>query len=83
MAISQGQVTPSIMRNGELSMRPNTIDWIALVLSIIGLLNWGLMELFHVNLVVALFGPVSTLSLMVYVLVGLSGLWLIYSASRA
>lgn len=64
-------------------MRPNAIDWIALVLTIIGALNWGLVELFHVNLLVALFGPMSTLFLMVYILVGLAGLWLIYSATRA
>lgn len=76
-------MTPSIMQNGELAMRPNAIDWIALVLTIIGALNWGLVELFHVNLLVALFGPMSTLFLMVYILVGLAGLWLIYSATRA
>lgn len=64
-------------------MRPAAIDLIALFLTIIGALNWALVDLFHVNLVAALLGPMSTLSLMVYVLVGLAGLWLFYSATRA
>ena len=71
------------MQKGQLSMRPAAIDLIALFLTIIGALNWALVDLFHVNLVAALLGPMSTLSLMVYVLVGLAGLWLFYSATRA
>lgn len=64
-------------------MRPAAIDWIALFLAIFGALNWALVDLFHVNLVAALLGPMSALYLMVYVLFGLAGLWLFYSATRA
>ncbi|CCF84802.1 DUF378 domain-containing protein [Nitrolancea hollandica] len=64
-------------------MRLNVIDWIALVLTIIGALNWGLVGLAGVDLVASLFGPMSVLSRIIYVLVGLSGLWLIYLAYRA
>lgn len=64
-------------------MRPAAIDLIALFLTIIGALNWALVDLFHVNLVSALLGPMSALSLMVYVLICLAGLWLFYSATRA
>jgi uncharacterized membrane protein YuzA (DUF378 family) len=63
-------------------MRLNAIDWIALVLTIIGALNWGLVGLFDFNLVAALFGEMSVLSRIIYLLVGLSGLWLIYLAYR-
>ena len=44
----------------------------ALVLTIIGGLNWGLVGLFGFDVVAFLFGPMSMLSRIVYVLVGLS-----------
>ncbi|MFP3919530.1 DUF378 domain-containing protein [Lysinibacillus telephonicus] len=48
---------------------------IALVLAIIGAINWGLIGLFQFDLVAALFGGQdSILSRTVYSLVGLSGL---------
>ncbi|MGQ9675624.1 MAG: DUF378 domain-containing protein [Chloroflexota bacterium] len=63
-------------------MRLNVIDWIALVLVIIGSLNW-LLYAFGFNLVDAIFGaPPAFGSVIVYILVGLSGLWLIYLATR-
>ena len=64
-------------------MRLNAIDWLALVLTIIGALNWGLVGLAGVDLVAELFGQMSALSRIIYVLVGLAGLWLIYLAYRA
>ncbi len=51
------------------------IDKIALVLIIIGAINWGLIALFKFDLVATLFGEMSVLSRIVYGLVGLSGLW--------
>lgn len=51
------------------------IDKIALVLIIIGAINWGLIALFELDLVALLFGEMSILSRIVYGLVGLSGLW--------
>ncbi len=60
----------------------NAIDWIAMVLMIVGGLNWGLVGLFNFDLVAALFGTQSALSRIVYVLVGLSALYSIYSASK-
>ena len=51
------------------------IDKIALVLIIIGAINWGLIALFEFNLVAAPFGEMSVWSRIVYGLVGLSGLW--------
>lgn len=53
------------------------IDKIALVLVIVGALNWGLIALFKFDLVAALFGNMSVLSRIVYGLVGISGLWTI------
>lgn len=52
------------------------MDTIALILSIIGCLNWGLIGLFQFDLVAWLFGSQSALlSRIVYTLVGLAGLW--------
>ena len=53
------------------------INKIAYLLVIIGALNWGLIGLSEFDLVAFLFMPLSTLSRIVYSLVGLSGLWLI------
>ena len=47
----------------------------ALVLVIIGGLNWGLVGLFDYNLVDSLFGAGSALARTVYVLVGLAALY--------
>lgn len=51
------------------------IDKIALVLIIIGAINWGLIGLFKFDLVAAIFGNMTLLSRIVYSLVGVSGLW--------
>ncbi|MFR2571633.1 MAG: DUF378 domain-containing protein [Clostridia bacterium] len=51
------------------------IDKIALLLIIIGAINWGLIALFELDLVALLFGKMTVLSRIVYGLVGLSGLW--------
>ena len=60
-----------------------TLHPIALVLVIIGALNWGLVGLFQWDLVAALFGGTdSAFSRIVYSLVGLSGLLLIFTTFR-
>ena len=51
------------------------IDTIALVLIIIGAVNWGLIGLFNFNLVDTIFGTMSIISRIIYTLVGISGLW--------
>lgn len=53
------------------------IDKIALLLVIIGAINWGLVGIFKFNLVDAIFGSLSALSRIIYTLVGISGLWAI------
>lgn len=51
------------------------IDKIALVLMIIGAINWGLIGFFGFDLVATIFGEMSVISRIVYGLVGISGLW--------
>ena len=53
---------------------------IAIVLVIVGALNWGLWGLFGLDLVARVFGgSASSLSRLVYILVGLSGVWTLCS----
>ena len=54
-----------------------TLDYIALTVTIIGAVNWGLIGFFDWNLVAALFGSMSLLSRIVYALVGICGLYLL------
>ena len=51
------------------------IDKIALILIMIGAINWGLIGIFNFNLVAAIFGDMTLISRIVYGLVGISGLW--------
>ena len=54
------------------------MDMIALILSVIGCINWGLVGLFRFDLVAWLFGGSGSLiSRILYTLVGLAGLWCI------
>ena len=53
------------------------IDKVALALVIIGAINWGLIGLFRLDLVAAIFGEMTLMSRIVYSLVGISGLWTI------
>ena len=62
--------------------RLNALDWVAMLLLMIGGLNWGLVGLFNVDIVAALFGTQSSLSRIVYVVVGLSALYSIYTSSK-
>ena len=50
---------------------------ICLWLTVIGGLNWGLVGLFDFNLVSLIFGQMSLLSRIVYIVVGLSAVWII------
>lgn len=54
------------------------MDTIALILSIIGSLNWGLVGIFQFDLVAWLFGGQSgAFSRIIYTLIGLAGIWCI------
>ena len=54
------------------------MDTIALILSIIGCINWGLVGIFQFDLVSWLFGGANALlSRLVYTIIALAGLWCI------
>ena len=53
----------------------NTLDWVALVLVLVGGLNWGLIAALDLNLVALLFEDGTVLARVVYGLVGLSTIY--------
>lgn len=58
------------------------VAWACMILVIIGALNWALVGLFQWNLVAALFGPMSAITRIIYVIVGAAGLYLIFLSTR-
>lgn len=52
------------------------LDLVALILVVVGGLNWGLVGLLNTNFVTALLGEGSGLSTIVYLLVGLSAVYI-------
>jgi hypothetical protein len=55
----------------------NTVDWICMILIVIGGLNWLLWGAFGFNLVAAIFGTLSVISRIVYILVGLAAIYVV------
>lgn len=55
---------------------------IALIITIIGAINWGLIGLFDFNLVTFLFGVGSIITRIVYILVGICGIYLLTFFSK-
>ena len=60
----------------------NTLDWITLILLVIVGLNWGLIGILDLDLVAVIFGEMSILSRIIYLLVGLSGLYVLLTLGR-
>ncbi len=53
------------------------LDYILLTLIIVGAINWGLIGFLQFDLIRVLFGNMSTLSRIIYGLVGIGGLYAI------
>ena len=67
-----------VLREKEKEPETMIMDRIALILTIVGGLNWGCVGLFRFDLVAYLFGgQTATVSRVVYTLVGLSAIWCI------
>ena len=60
----------------------NIIDWIAILLLIVGGLNWGLMGILELNLISKFFGEMSNITRIIYILVGLSSLYLLLTIGK-
>jgi len=60
----------------------SALDYLAMALLIVGGLNWGMVGLFNVDMVATLFGPGSSLTRIVYVLVGIAALYSFYTTAK-
>lgn len=58
------------------------LDWLFLILLIVGGLNWGLVAAFKFDLVAALLGDMTLLARIVYGLVGLSAIYVLASLGK-
>lgn len=58
------------------------LNWIALILLIVGGLNWGLVGLFQLNLVSAIFGSAVWLERLIYILVGVAAVYVLITSPR-
>ena len=58
------------------------LDWVSLVLVIIGGLNWALVGLLNFDLVATILGDMSVLSRVVYVVVGLAAVYVLVSLGK-
>ncbi len=62
--------------------KKNILDWIAFVLVIVGGLNWGLVGILQWDLVAKIFGTIPMVQKVIYILVGLSALYMIYLETK-
>lgn len=51
------------------------LDIISLILVVIGAVNWGLIGLFNFDLVAILFGNMTMVTRIIYIIIGVCGLW--------
>ncbi len=58
----------------------SALYWIALILTVIGGLVWGIVGLINLNVIEAVFGAGSIVTRVIYVIVGLAALYLIAAA---
>jgi uncharacterized membrane protein YuzA (DUF378 family) len=70
----------ALVREGQPAM--SALDYIAMALLIIGGLNWAMVGLSDVDMVATLFGAGSPASRLVYVLIGISALYSIWTAMK-
>jgi uncharacterized membrane protein YuzA (DUF378 family) len=60
----------------------SALDWAAMILMIVGGINWGLVGAFDVDLVTSLFGVQTPLTRLVYVVVGIAALYGVYLLTK-
>jgi len=61
----------------EKTKEKDIVSWTALILLIVGGLNWGLVGLIKLDLVAQIFGDSTVLSRIIYLLVGISAVYLL------
>lgn len=62
--------------------KKSTLDLIAVILVIIGGINWGLVGLFNLDVVAAVLGSIPIVLKIVYILVGIAAIYMIYLETK-
>ena len=82
--ISLIKVHNQLRKGGDEMEEKGAFGWIASILLVIGALNWGLIGLksfssisYDWDLIALVFGSIPWLAAIVYLLVALSGIWLL------
>jgi len=65
------------MDTPEKIKEKDVVSWVAFVLLVIGGLNWGLVGLIKLDVIRAIFGDSTVLSRIIYLLVGISAIYLL------
>ena len=60
----------------------NAIDWIAIILLVVGGLNWGLIGFFNFDLVAAIFGDMSVFTRIIYSIVGIAAIYVLAISAK-
>lgn len=68
--------------DNTMARRIGAIDWLALVVMIMGGINWGIVGVMNIDLVAAVFGDGTTAARAAYGLVGLAALYSIYTVTK-
>jgi uncharacterized membrane protein YuzA (DUF378 family) len=63
-------------------MKMNMVDWLALVLVIVGGINWGLVGFFSFDLVATIFSFAPIVARVVYCVVGVAAVYTLYTAMK-
>lgn len=63
-----------------MTKNPTVLDWITLVILFIGGLNWGLVGLFHFDLITGIFGDYSPITRVLYIIIGLCAIYVLVRA---
>jgi len=56
-------------------MKSKFVNWLALLLSVIGAINWGLMGILNKDLIMGILGLGWDLSRVIYIIIGIAGVW--------
>ncbi|MCK4669744.1 MAG: DUF378 domain-containing protein [Nanoarchaeota archaeon] len=59
-------------------MAKDTLNLISVILCLIAAINLGLVGLFKYNILATIFGGIPILEMIIYIIIGLAGLYMLY-----
>ena len=68
----------SSLKGREKMKKVNCLDWLALLLVIIGAINWGIMGILQKDLIIGIIGLGWSISRIIYIVFGVAGIWTLF-----